>query len=298
MGHLVAVETREQQMLVATDFDGSPVLVYRPDGSVIKEIAYSPFGRVIKDTNPNMELPLGYRGGIVAPNHRGQLLFMPEEKRFYDSEIGQWFNPDWKRLMSPLTSPFDLFQYRFENNNPIRVNSEKTDFDSSSEAWAKLYGYGLDDILGSADDVQQTLIPQHRVSPTMLPDLKLVSGLEAAVESARATLGQMSFVNHNRPAAGGQLIVLNRRFSGAPSSLGNGLLLSVLANDHPDASTGLVVARAVKNVQGSVLQNVLESLVNGSQILMDLSHVEGSRQSVYYFHKPSRDQVSRLCVYT
>ena len=133
---------------------------------------------------------------------------------------------------------------------------------------------------------------------TLLEFSLLDSGLEAAVESARATLGQMSFVNHNRPAAGGQLIVLNRRFSGAPSSLGNGLLLSVLANDHPDASTGLVVARAVKNVQGSVLQNVLESLVNGSQILMDLSHVEGSRQSVYYFHKPSRDQVSRLCVYT
>ena len=127
----------------------------------------------------------------------------------------------------------------------------------------------------------------------MLPDLKLVSGLESTVDSARATLGLMSFVNHHNRPAGSQLIVLNRRFSGAPSSLGNGLLLSVLSNDfgHHDPSAGLVVARAVKNVPGSVLQNVLESLVNGSQILLDLSHFQGSRQSVYYFHKSNQDQV-------
>ena len=28
-GHLVAIESKEQRMLVATDVDGSPVLVYR-----------------------------------------------------------------------------------------------------------------------------------------------------------------------------------------------------------------------------------------------------------------------------
>ena len=60
---------------------------------MIKEISYSPFGRVVRDTSPNMKLPVGFRGGVVVANNPSSLLFMTEEKKFYDADIGQWFCP-------------------------------------------------------------------------------------------------------------------------------------------------------------------------------------------------------------
>ena len=60
---------------------------------MIKEVSYSPFGRVVRDTNPNMKLPVGFRGGVVVANNPSSLLFMTEERKFYDADVGQWFCP-------------------------------------------------------------------------------------------------------------------------------------------------------------------------------------------------------------
>ena len=126
-------------MFVATGHDGSPLLLYREDGKIVKEIKYSPFGQVIRDTNPSLVLPIGYRGGIVLPYtekltlfnpksiiYTPILYFMPNEKfRVYDAEITQWLTPDWESLVSPklneLVSPLQLFPYRFVNNDPINA---------------------------------------------------------------------------------------------------------------------------------------------------------------------------------
>ena len=37
-GFLVAIETKDEKMFVATSHDGSPLLVYRPDGKIVKEV--------------------------------------------------------------------------------------------------------------------------------------------------------------------------------------------------------------------------------------------------------------------
>ena len=44
-------------------------------------------------TTPNMKLPVGFRGGVVVANNPSSLLFMTEERKFYDADIGQWFCP-------------------------------------------------------------------------------------------------------------------------------------------------------------------------------------------------------------
>ena len=162
-------------MFVATGHDGSPLLVYREDGKIVKEvnytnviiplhliflcvtrlilihiyqsdniffrlqIKYSPFGQVVRDTNPSVVLPIGYRGGIVLPYsekltlfnpksiiYSPILYFMPESNfRVYDAEIAQWLTPDWESLVNPnsdkLVSPLQLFPYRFINNDPINA---------------------------------------------------------------------------------------------------------------------------------------------------------------------------------
>ena len=94
---------------------------------------------MVRDTNPSVILPLGYRGGIVLPYSEKMTLFnpnsiiytpvlyfMPNEKfRVYDAEISQWLNPDWENLIAPdgddLVSPLQLFPYRFTNNDPINA---------------------------------------------------------------------------------------------------------------------------------------------------------------------------------
>ena len=78
-GFLVAVESSSggglQRVLVATDQVGSPVLAFRPDGSVLKEIEYSAFGRVMLDGNPALDIPVGFHGGIALPH--SSMLYMP-----------------------------------------------------------------------------------------------------------------------------------------------------------------------------------------------------------------------------
>ena len=75
-GFLVAIETSGgQRILVATDQVGSPVLVFRQDGSVLKELEYSAFGRVMLDGNPSLSIPVGFHGGLVLPH--SSLLYMP-----------------------------------------------------------------------------------------------------------------------------------------------------------------------------------------------------------------------------
>ena len=38
IGHLIAIETKDEKMFVATAHDGSPILVYRADGKIVKEV--------------------------------------------------------------------------------------------------------------------------------------------------------------------------------------------------------------------------------------------------------------------
>ena len=72
----MAIETSGgQRLLVATDQVGSPVLVFRQDGSVLKELEYSAFGRIMLDGNPSLSIPVGFHGGLVLPH--SSMLYMP-----------------------------------------------------------------------------------------------------------------------------------------------------------------------------------------------------------------------------
>ena len=65
LGQLVCVETKDQKLYVAVDHMGSPVLIFRPDGTVDKVIKYTAYGHIVSDSSPAMKLPLGYRGGMI-----------------------------------------------------------------------------------------------------------------------------------------------------------------------------------------------------------------------------------------
>jgi len=69
---------------------GSLRTVADTSGNVIKEILYDPFGGIIKETNPNLRIPLGFAGGL----HDRDLGFVRFGWRDYDTFTGRWTAPD------------------------------------------------------------------------------------------------------------------------------------------------------------------------------------------------------------
>ena len=104
----MALETKDQKLYVAADHVGSPLLIFRPDGTVDKAVKYSAYGLVLSDSSPIMTLPVGYRGGLNI----GSGLVMIDQ-RVYDVLTHQWLNPDWERLQNELNHPNDLYVYRY-----------------------------------------------------------------------------------------------------------------------------------------------------------------------------------------
>ncbi|BDQ38025.1 hypothetical protein SYK_23850 [Pseudodesulfovibrio nedwellii] len=69
---------------------GSLRVVADPEGNVIQEILYDPFGGIIEDTNPSLRIPIGYAGGL----HDRDLGFVRFGWRDYDANTSRWTAPD------------------------------------------------------------------------------------------------------------------------------------------------------------------------------------------------------------
>lgn len=192
---------------MATDQNGSPLAFFDTNGNMIKEVRRSPFGHLMVDTNPDLVVLVGYQGGIPDP-HTG---FLYLRKRWYDPQFGQWITPDWERLANELTAPTDIFIYRFQNNDPInplerqsvnymtgkrfsfllgciilhcwRILIILVFFSLDLGSWLKLYGYDMDNILGSSYTRRMVYQPMAKVaSPQLSPDFGVMSGLQCIIE--------------------------------------------------------------------------------------------------------------------
>lgn len=175
---LVAVETGEHRYYAATDQNGSPIALFDINGNVIKEIRRTPFGRVIKDSNPDFFLPIDFHGGLRDPST--QLIYV--EKRVYDATVGQWMTPLWEHLASEMTLPTDVFIYRFHNNDPIN-RRETWGYMTDLNAWLKLFGYDLRKMQGSKYTNDLVYSPQATIKSSQLaPDFGVMSGLQCIVD--------------------------------------------------------------------------------------------------------------------
>jgi len=66
-GHLIFVQTPRNKYYVATDHNGTPVMVFNQYGEGIREMMRSPFGHIVYDSNPYLYLPIDFCGGILDP---------------------------------------------------------------------------------------------------------------------------------------------------------------------------------------------------------------------------------------
>jgi RHS repeat-associated protein len=97
---------------VATDQQGTPRVITDAAGQVVRVMEYNSYGKLISDSNPDFQLPVGYAGGITDPDTKLVHFGM----RDYDPDAGRWTARD------PIL--FNGQQgnlYVYVNNNPVNL---------------------------------------------------------------------------------------------------------------------------------------------------------------------------------
>ncbi|KAK5644102.1 hypothetical protein RI129_007947 [Pyrocoelia pectoralis] len=280
---IITVETSEQRFYVATDQNGSPLALFDTNGNLIKEIRRTPFGAIVLDTNPDFYLPVDFHGGIFDPNTK--LVFL--EKKLYDPTVGQWMTPSWEKLATKLTTPTDIFIYRFKNNDPINLNTDVS-YMTNLNSWLDIYGYDMANMLGSEYISKLFYQPKAMVaSPQLVPDFGVMSGLQCIVEKINEKFGDFGFVPKPLLKMEPKTRNLLPRVAYRKSVFGEGVLISRVS--------GRALVSVVEGVNG-VVQDVVTSVFNNS-FFLEL-HFSIHDQDVFYFVKDNvlkiRDDLDEL----
>ncbi|TRY89046.1 hypothetical protein DNTS_022164, partial [Danionella cerebrum] len=139
-GHLFAMEISSgTEFYIACDNTGTPLAVFGSDGVLLKQVHYTAYGEVYSDSNPDIQLVIGFHGGLYEPITK--LLYFGV--RDYDIMSGRWTAPDfmlWETI-SKNPSPFNL--YMFRNNNPISKVQKVGDYLTDVNSWLVTFGFHL-----------------------------------------------------------------------------------------------------------------------------------------------------------
>jgi RHS repeat-associated protein len=130
---LYAIKQGDTWYYAATDQQGSPRVVTNAVGTVIKQMEYDSYGKLISDSNPVFQLAVGYGGGIADPDTKLVHFGM----RDYDPEAGRWTARD------PIL--FDGQQgnlYVYVGNNPVNLRDPSGLFCIGGSAYAGFGGGG------------------------------------------------------------------------------------------------------------------------------------------------------------
>jgi len=279
--HLISMETPDQRWYVATDENGTPLVVFNVHGTVVKLVERTPFGRLIQDSDPGVYIGVDFRGGIVNP-HTGLVHF---GDRVYDPTIAQWLTPEWERLATHLRRPQDVFLYRFHNNDPVNSDN-KLDYMTNMDSWLKLFGYSWNDIVGMEYSAATLYTPSTLDCPKdyNIGHLGVISGLRCLTENVQNGFSALSFVPPPmlRDGSGDSRRNYLPGIAFRKPSLGNGVLLSRVQ----DRATVAVVDAT----SGGALKDVLTSVLD-SAFWLDMRTIQGD-QDVFYFVKESNTKLA------
>ena len=278
--------SNSERYFVATDQNNSPVAVFNGQGNVVKEIHRTPFGKTVKDTNPEFYFPIGFHGGVV--DRKTGLVII--NGRPYDPTIGHWMVPNWKDLSANLRVPTDIFSYRFANNDPITPrNTFAQSKMTSLKDWLKLYNYDVRKIFGQDYIKPISVEPTVTDNPHLVPEFGAVSGLDCIAKTVTSGFKNIGFRRGSRLKTEKLLAGVNEwdlmsKIAYKRAAFGPGLLISRVENGRT----------LISNVDNSVVQGVITSVLNGS-LSIDF---KSSHQNTFYFVKDNphklRDDMEEL----
>ncbi len=64
---LIFVSIGSRKFYVVSDWLGSPMLFFTPSGDVVREVTRTPYGEITYDSNPGLNVPIGFGGAIHDP---------------------------------------------------------------------------------------------------------------------------------------------------------------------------------------------------------------------------------------
>jgi RHS repeat-associated protein len=109
-GFLFALQRGSTWYYTATDQVGTPRVVSDATGSPVRTLGYDSFGKVIADSNPAFDLPIGFAGGLTD----GDTGLVRFGYRDYEAEVGRWTARD------PVFFGVDQFNlYAYVSNDPV-----------------------------------------------------------------------------------------------------------------------------------------------------------------------------------
>ncbi|XP_034946583.1 teneurin-m isoform X3 [Chelonus insularis] len=281
--YLIAVETSEQRFYVATDQNGSPLALFDTNGNLVKEMRRTPFGKIIKDTNPDFYLPIDFHGGLLDPTTK--LVYL--NNRLYDPTVGQWMTPAWEQMVNQLTTPTDVFIYRFHNNDPVNPK-QNVEYMTDMSSWLKLFGFDIPLMLGSKYIKSMAYQPSAIItSPQLTPDFGVMSGLQCIVNRVHEKFSDLDFVPKPLLKLEPKTRNLLPRVAHRRAVFGEGILVSRVG--------GRALVSVVDGVN-NVVQDVVTSVFNNSYFLP--LHFSVHDQDVFYFVKDNalkmRDDMEEL----
>jgi len=94
--NLIAIEDKQDILIVISDNVGTPSTVFNSKGDIIKEVWMSPYGTVYEDTNEDLVTCVGFHGGLDL-QETGIVII---QGRPYDSVLGTWMVPSLHNIPS------------------------------------------------------------------------------------------------------------------------------------------------------------------------------------------------------
>ncbi|XP_073710432.1 teneurin-3 isoform X5 [Misgurnus anguillicaudatus] len=270
-GHLFAMEISSgTEFYIACDNVGTPLAVFGSDGILLKQVHYTAYGEVYSDSNPDIQLVIGFHGGLYDPVTK--LLHFGV--RDYDIMSGRWTAPDfmlWEKIGKD-PGPFNL--YMFRNNNPISKVQNVREYLTDVNSWLVTFGFHLhNSIPGFPIPVSEMTHASYELTKSQMWDdlTTSVAVQQHIIRQAEAflkfgNLPTIQFGHSQRPDKPWLW------FASSDSLIGRGIMLALYK--------GIVITRALSLANEDCVK--VANILNGALYLKDLHFIIDGRDTHYF----------------
>nr|CAH7727154.1 unnamed protein product [Callosobruchus chinensis] len=286
-GHLIYAQVYRHKYYVASDQCGTPIMIFNQYGEGIREIMRSPYGHIVYDSNPYLYLPIDFCGGIL--DQVTSLVHMPNGK-VYDPLIGQWMSPLWENVVERVPTPTYLHLYRFNGNDPINVELDRSRPQDHLDWLNKL---GLD-LKSLAPQLFPEQLPSGQMPPLMTRPPSFWNPqytMGAQSTSVEIQSGFLSHMNTRKMQTAKELSVFSK--SALKTNVIDLLPKKIGAASDPPFGRGILVSKTdtgqavVSSVPAAnaIYRDVYTSVFNRSYLVPFTFVMHGAQQDAFYFVK-------------